>query len=229
MIMKKTLLATATLILMGGCATKAPIATPTEQSKVNIVMPVGANAPSITIAPDSSVIISSQPTIQPTTIYYEEPLQEQSPIITQTLIEQIESLRTNQVNLNLTSNHNIRLGSFLNITVQPNLSGYLNLIIIDPYKKRSLALPNGRSNGYIRANQRFSTNNSRFALKATNPTGLHQVVVVFSEKNPRMIMKQGQNGYDAIANDQDLIDILERIHNQEYGRSHISVFSMRIY
>ena len=223
--MKKTLLATATLILMGGCATKAPIAPPpVEHSKVNIVIPEGANSPQITVTPDSSVIISPQQTI-----YYQEPIQEQSPIITQTLIEQIESLHTNQVNLNLTSNHNIKLGSFLNITVQPNLSGYLNLIIIDPYNKRSLALPNGRSNGYIRANQRFSTNNSRFALKATNPTGLHQVVVVFSEKNPRMIMKQGQNGYDAITNDQDLIDILERIHNQEYGRSHISVFPMRIY
>jgi len=85
------------------------------------------------------------------------------------------------------------------------------------------------SNGYLNANQRFHSNNSQFALKAIKPTGLHYVVVVFSEKNARMIMQQGMHGYNAMSNDQDFITMLQDIKNQRYGKSHISIFPMRIF
>jgi hypothetical protein len=210
-------------MVMGGCADKAP--TPHSPTRVDIIIAENATPPKITVEPYSNNIIISQPPVEQMVIQEEPYRVETSP----SLMEQIASFRTNEVNLRLTSNHDIKLGSFLNISVQPSHTGYLNIIIIDPNQERSLVLPNGMSSGYIRANQRFSTTNNKFALKTTEPLGLHQVLVIFSQKNPRMVMRQGEGGYDAIKNDQDLIEMLERIHNQEYGKSHVSDFPMHVY
>ena len=145
------------------------------------------------------------------------------------LVKKIKKLSTQTAYIDLNANQNVQVGNFLNISATPNQSGYLKLIIIDPNGERKLVLPNGIHNGYLEANQRFYTNNEQFALKTTKPTGLHYVVVIFSEQNARMVMQQGTNGYNAINNDQDLFSILQSIKQQNYGKSHISIFPMRIY
>ena len=145
------------------------------------------------------------------------------------LIAEIESLSTQTAYLKVNAKQNVEVGAFLNIEATPNRAGYLKIMIIDPNGERSLVLPNSMGGGRLKANEHFYSNNSKFAFKATNPTGLHYVLMIFSEQNARMVMRQGANGYDAINNNQDLIDILSRINAQEYGRSYISVFPMRIY
>ena len=134
------------------------------------------------------------------------------------LVKEIKNLETNTAYIDLNSNQNVRVGDFLNISATPNQRGYLKLIIIDPNGEKKLVLPNSISQGYLEANKRFSTNNEAFALKSTKPRGLHYVVVVFSEQNVNMVMQE-----------RDFTETLQRIKNQEYGRSHISIFPMRIY
>ena len=145
------------------------------------------------------------------------------------LVKKIKKLSTQTAYLELRGDQNVEVGNFLNIKALSNKSGYLKVMIIDPNGERKLVLPNGIHNGYLEANQRFYTNNEQFALKTTKPTGLHYVVVIFSEQNARMVMQQGTNGYNAINNDQDLFSILQSIKQQNYGKSHISIFPMRIY
>lgn len=145
------------------------------------------------------------------------------------LVHHIKALSTNSAYLDLNSNQNIEVGRFLNISATPNQTGYLKLIIIDPNGDRKLVLPNSISKGYLKANQTFYTSNDKFALKASKPRGLHYVIAIFSEQNARVVMRQGERGYDAINSDQDLLDILQRIKNRNYGKAHISIFPMRIY
>ena len=201
--LKNIILTTTTLLLMSGCVTKEIVYQPqpvtTQQATVQLKTETFAG----------QTITATQSVSQ--------------------LVYKIENLKSNSAYLDLNSNQNIQVGSFLNISATPNQAGYLKVLIIDPNGERRLVLPNSISNGYLQANQRFSTNNDQFALKTTKPTGLHYVVVVFSEQNARMIMQQGSNGYNAIANDQDFINMLQRVKNRDYGRSHISIFPMRIY
>lgn len=145
------------------------------------------------------------------------------------LVQKIKALSSNSAYIDLNANQNVRVGNFLNISATPNQDGYLKLIIIDPNGERKLVLPNGIHNGYLKANKPFYTNNEQFALKTTKPTGLHYVVVIFSKQNARMVMQQGANGYNALKSDQDFLNILQQIKNQNYGKSHISIFPMRIY
>ena len=145
------------------------------------------------------------------------------------LVAEIEALSTQSAYLKMNSKQNVEVGAFLNIEATPNRAGYLKIMIIDPNGERSLVLPNSLGGGRLKANERFYSNNGKFAFKATNPTGLHYVIIIFSEQNARMVMRQGANGYNAITNNQDLIDILSKINAQEYGRSYISIFPMRVY
>ncbi len=213
---QKILLTTTTLLLMSGCVTKEivyveknPVTTPMAQIQQPIIY---TQAPAIEIetATFAGESISASPKVS-------------------RLVYNIKALSTNSAYLDLNSNQNIKVGSFLNISATPNQTGYLKLIIIDPNGDRKLVLPNSISNGYIKANQTFNTNNNKFALKASKPRGLHYVIAIFSEQNARVVMRQGERGYDAINSDQDLLDILQRIKNGNYGKSHISIFPMRIY
>ena len=199
--LKNIILSTTALLLMSGCVTKEIVYQP---APVNMAM---LPSESHTFAGETLTATSN----------------------VSNMVRKIKILKSNSAYLELNSNQNIHVGNFLNISATPNQTGYLKLIIIDPNGERRLVLPNSVSNGYIQANQRFYTNNDQFALQTTKPTGLHYVVVVFSEQNARMVMQQGMNGYDAIHNDHDFINMLQRIKNQDYGKSHISIFPMRIY
>jgi len=206
--LKQILLTSTALLIMSGCATKE-IQQPLPPRTVQVmpmVMPV--------VKPESHTFAGETLTATPQV---------------SALVKQIKSLSSNSAYIDLNANQNVEVGNFLNISVTPNQSGYLKLIIIDPNGERRLVLPNGIHNGHLQANQRFYTNNEQFALKTTKPTGLHYVVVIFSEQNARMIMQQGANGYNAINNDRDLFSILQSIKHQNYGKSHISIFPIRIY
>ena len=207
--LKQILLTSTTLLIMSGCATKEVVQQPLTQRTVPVV-------PIVTpiVKPESHTFAGETLTATPKV---------------SALVKQIKALSSNSAYIDLNANQNVEVGNFLNISATPNLDGYLKLIIIDPNGERKLVLPNGIHNGYLQANQRFYTNNNQFALKTTKPTGLHYVVVVFSEQNARMIMQQGTNGYNAINNDHDLFSILQSIKHQNYGKSHISIFPMRIY
>ena len=201
--LKQILLTSTALLLMSGCVTKEIVYQPVLQNTT--VLP----------APESYTFAGQTLTA--------------TPKVSQ-LVQQIKALSSNTAYIDLNANQNIAVGDFLNISVTPNQAGYLKLIIIDPNGERKLVLPNSIHNGYLKANQRFYTNNDQFALKTTKPRGLHYVVVVFSEQNARMIMQQGINGgYNAINNDRDLLSLLQSIKQQNYGKSHISVFPIRIY
>jgi biopolymer transport protein ExbD len=207
--LKQILLSSTTLLLLSGCVTKEvihqPIPQPTTQT-MPMVLPV--------VTPESHTFAGETLTATPKV---------------SKLVKQIKSLNSNTAYIDLNANQNIQVGNFLNISATPNQAGYLKLIIIDPDGQRKLVLPNSIHNGFLQANQRFSSNNGQFALQTTKPTGLHYVVVVFSEQNARMVMQQGANGYNTINNDQDFINMLQRIKNQDYGKSHISIFPMRIF
>ena len=202
--LKKIILTTTTLLLMSGCVTK----------EIVYQQQLPQQTEEIAIELESHTFEGETLTA--------------TPQVSQ-LVRAIKSLSSNTTYLDFNAHQNIQVGNFLNITATPNQAGYLNLIIIDPNGERKLVLPNGISNGYLKANQRFYSNNAQFALQTTKPTGLHYVVVVFSEQSARMIMQQGMNGYNAITNDQDFIKLLQGIKNQRYGKSHISIFPMRIY
>jgi len=225
---KKTILSTSVLLLMNGCVIKEKsiIRQPAPQeSKVVYYQPehsvVERSIVHITEEiPSSAIELQTENFIGQTVTATAEVSQ---------LINEIKTLNNNTADIEINSNQNIKLGAFLNIEATPSQAGYFKIVIIDPNGRRSLALPNSISRGYLKAHQRFYSNNGQFALKATNPKGLHYVVTIFSEKNARLIVKQGQNGHDAIYSNQDFINILNQINNQEYGRSHISVFPMRIY
>ncbi len=204
--LKKILLTSTALLFMSGCVTKEVIYQPLPQPTPLTVTPK-VELESHTFAGET---LTATPQVS-------------------SLVKQIKSLRTNTAYIDLNANQNVQVGNFLNISVTPNQSGYLKLIVIDPNGERKLVLPNTIHNGYLQANQRFYTNNEQFALKTTKPTGLHYAVVIFSEQNARMIMQQGTNGYNAINNDHDFFTILQSIKQQNYGKSHISIFPMRIY
>jgi len=198
--LKQILLTTTTLLLLSGCVTKEIV---------------------YQTLPPTPVVKSESHTFAGQTLTA-------TPRVSN-LVQQIKALSTNSAYLDLNSNQNVQVGAFLNIAVTPNRAGYLKVVIIDPNGDRSLVVPNTINSGYLHANQRFYSNNENFALKATKPTGLHYVVVIFSEQNARLIMQQGMNGYNAITNDQDFLNILQRIKNQDYGKSNISIFPIRIY
>ena len=206
--LKQLLLSSTALLVMSGCATKT-VPQPLPQRTVQIV----------------PMVI---PVVEPETHTFAGETLTAIPQVS-ALVKQIKALSSNSAYLELNANQNVEVGNFLNIAATPNQSGYLKLIIIDPNGERKLVLPNDIHNGYLQANQRFYTNNEQFTLRATKPKGLHYVVVVFTEQNARMIMQQGTHGYNAINNDQDLLSLLQSIKEQKYGRSHISIFPMRIY
>lgn len=207
--LKQILLTSTALLFMSGCVTKEIVYQPTT--------------------PQAQVM----PSITPTMVHLEShTFAGETLTATQqvsALVQKIKSLSSNSAYLDLNANQNVQVGGFLNISATPNQAGYLKLIIIDPNGERKLVLPNSIHRGYLQANQRFYTNNEQFALKTTKPTGLHYVVVIFSEQNARMVMQQGANGYNALNNDQDFLNILQQIKNQNYGKSHISIFPIRIY
>ena len=145
------------------------------------------------------------------------------------LVYEIEKLNNNTAHLEINSNQNVQVGGFLNITATPNRAGYLKVITIDPNGERSQVVPNFKHNGYLQANQRFYSNNDKFVLKATNPKGLHFVLMIFTEQRVNLAVQQGMSGYNGLNSDQDLLNILQSINNQNYGKSHISIFPMRIY
>lgn len=207
--LKQILLTSTALLFMSGCVTKEVVPQPLPPRTVQIVpmvVPI--------VKPESHTFAGETLT---------------ATAQVSKLIQKIKALSSDTAYIDLNANQNIELGNFLNISATPNHAGYLKLIIIDPNGERKLVLPNGIHNGYLKANERFYTNNNQFALKTTKPRGLHYVVAIFSEQNARMIMQQGMNGYNAIENDQDLLSILQSIKHQNYGKSHISVFPMRIY
>lgn len=198
--LKKILLSSTLLLLMSGCVTKEVVYQPIVQAPL----------------PKTESQTFAGETLHAT------------PQVSQ-LVQQIKALRTQTAYVDLNSNQNIQVGAFLNITATSNRSGYLKVIIIDPNGDRSLALPNSINQGYVQANQEFRSNNDNFTLKATKPTGLHYVLTIFSEQNPRLVVQQGMNGYNALTNNQDLLNILQRIKNQDYGKSNIAIFPIRIY
>ena len=203
---KQILLSSTALLLVSGCATKEP--TPSQalpQPQMVYVAPVPLA--SATFAGET---LTATPQVS-------------------RLVQKIKALSTQTAYLELRGDQNVEVGNFLNIKALSNKNGYLKVMIIDPNGERNLLLPNSVHNGYLEANQRFYSNNADFSLKATKPTGLHYVVVIFSEQNARMVMQQGTNGYNAINDDQALLNLLTNIKNQNYGKSHISIFPLRIY
>lgn len=145
------------------------------------------------------------------------------------LVRQIKQRLSDTAYVDLNANQNIELGHFLNIRATPNLDGFLKLMVIDPNGDRKLVLPNTVHRGYLKANQTFYSNNEQFTLQTTKPRGLHYVMVIFTQNNARMQMQQGVKGYDALHNDQDLLDLLQNIQHQHYGKSHVALFPLRIY
>jgi len=198
--LKKILLSSTLILFMSGCVTKEVVYQPVVQTP--------------TLKNESYTFVNE-------TLYA-------TPKVSK-LVQKIKALSTQTAYVDLNANQNIQVGAFLNISAIPNRSGYLKVMVIDPNGDRSLALPNSVSRGYLQANQTFHSNNDNFALKATKPTGLHYVLIIFSEQNPRLVMQQGMNGYNALTSDQDLLNSLQRIHNQDYGKSKIAIFPIRIY
>jgi hypothetical protein len=206
--LKKTILTLSTLLLMSGCVTKEVIYRPTPQT------------------------IPQQPTTQRTHPLKSHTFAGERLTASQRvsdLVYEIERLNNNTAYLEIDSNQNVQVGAYLNISVTPNRAGYLKIITIDPNGERSQVVPNFKHNGYLRANERFYTNNEKFALKATNPKGLHYVVILFSQRRVNLAVQQGMSGYNGLESDQDFINILQSINNQNYGKSYIHIFPMRIH
>jgi len=142
------------------------------------------------------------------------------------LIYKIDNMqKSNSINLNLNATQNIRIGSLLDITAKPTTSGYLKILVVEPNGKLALVVPNFTHNGYIKAYQSFYVNkNKRFKLRTTNPKGLHYIVAIFTQD---LIPKQVYKKMDSTH--YNLINILQDINSQRYGKSHISSFPIRIY
>ncbi len=147
------------------------------------------------------------------------------------LVNQIETLKgSNRMSLNLIPHQNIKLNSLFNIEVTPSINGYLKLILINPNGEKTTLLPNNYSNGWVKANQTFYSNNADFAIKTTLPRGLHYVVVIFTKiKVPIQVSQGFKDVYNGLNSDQDLINILNSIKNGTYGEFYISIFPINIY
>jgi len=142
------------------------------------------------------------------------------------LIYKIDNMeKSNSINLNLNATQNIRKGDLLDISAKPNSSGYLKILVVEPNGKLALVVPNFTHNGYIKAYQSFYVNkNKRFKLRTTNPKGLHYIVAIFTQDLiPKQLYKQMDSTH------YNLINILQDINSQRYGKSHISSFPIRIY
>jgi len=204
--LQKILLTTTALLFMSGCVTKEIVPPPV--------------APIITqVTPPTPILVEN---------FAGERLHA-TPEVSK-MVQRIRALESHSAYLEFAqANQNIHVGNFLNLSLKANVSGYLKLIIINPYGERSLLLPNGLSRGYLQAQHYFNANNEAFGLKTSKPTGLHYLVVIFSEKNARMVMQQGSNGYNALQNEQDLYSILERIKSGDFGKNHISLYPIRIH
>ncbi|MCK4442565.1 MAG: DUF4384 domain-containing protein [Sulfurovaceae bacterium] len=147
------------------------------------------------------------------------------------LVNQIESLSgANGINLELNSNQNIQLGSLLDLKAIPNSDGYLKIVLINPNGKKTILLPNKYTNGFIKANQTFYSNNENFGIKTVYPKGLHYLVIIFSQSQVPLRVTQGMRVvYDGLKSDQDFIQILREIKSKTYGDSYISLFPVNIY
>lgn len=147
------------------------------------------------------------------------------------LVNELESLvGENSMHLELSSNQNIQLGSLLELKATPNIDGYLKILLINPSGKRTTLLPNSYSNGFIRANQTFYSNNENFGIKTVYPKGLHYLVIIFTKTEVPFRVTQGMSVvYDGLKSDKDFIEILQGIKSQTYGESHISIFPVNIY
>lgn len=144
-------------------------------------------------------------------------------------IEKIKSFENHNKLLSFSLNPNLKVGEFLNINAVPTIDGYLKIISINPKGKRELILPNRFRGSRLEAGEILSSNSSNFSLKTTKPTGLHHILVIFTQENPRLIIQQGMRiNYNAIDNDEDLYYLLKQIKNGIYGKSYISLFDVKI-
>ncbi len=144
-------------------------------------------------------------------------------------IEKIKSFENHNNLLNFSLNPNPKIGEFLNINAIPTIDGYLKIIVINPNGERKLLIPNRFRGSRVKAGERFSSNNATFALKATRPVGIHHILVLFSQENPRVVIQQGMSSiYNALERDQDLYNLLKQIRDGEYGKSYISLFDIQI-
>lgn len=135
-----------------------------------------------------------------------------------TLVKEIEALKPyNNLAIDLDSNQNVKIGKSLKISLKPKQSGYLKLVAINPEGKKSLLMPNDLHNGYLKANQKFSTTNNKFSLKAFSPKGLHYIVAVFTQKNFHLDLKQ------------NFLEQLHQIKEGNYLNHAISIYPMRVY
>lgn len=201
---KNTLLSLTALLFFSGCVTKEPIVQPTN----NYIMP-HKSTKCHQFA--NKKLCATKRVSQ--------------------LVNRIESLSgANGINLELSSNQNIQLGSLLDLKAIPNYDGYLKIVLINPNGKRTTLLPNKYSNGFIKANQTFYSNNENFGIKTVYPKGLHYLVIIFSQSQAPLRVTQGMNIiYDGLKSDQDFIQILRDIRNKTYGESYISLFPVNIY
>ena len=134
------------------------------------------------------------------------------------LVASVKALQhTNNMKLNVNSIQNVKVGKALNISAKPELKGYLKIAVINPEGKEAFLLPNALHRGYVKANGYFSTNNSKFKLKAEDPKGLHYVIVAFSEKDSKLSVGT------------HLLKGLEEIESDKYGKHFISVFPLRVF
>ncbi|HFU77094.1 MAG TPA: DUF4384 domain-containing protein, partial [Epsilonproteobacteria bacterium] len=133
------------------------------------------------------------------------------------VVEDIERVQHTTAHLDLVSNQNVPVGGFLNIEATSNTDGYLKLLIIDPDTRTYTVLPNAAHGGYLKAGERFYTNNEQFNFRATNPKGLHYVLAIFTQyRLPLALQKGSSTLYNANRSHGDLMRVLGQVKGQSY-------------
>ncbi len=133
------------------------------------------------------------------------------------LVDKLNSLKSsNGVNVDIKMPNSIALGKFLNIEAIPNINGYLQLIVLNPYEKVETLLPSQYNSGFIRANSSLYTDHKKYGIKTFPPKGLHHILVLFSTKRTPKISSNP-------------IELINKIRSGKYGKYFIDILPIDIY
>jgi hypothetical protein len=164
----------------------------------------------------STTIIALTGCVQPQPIVQQSIPTTQQIVVSKTALEQIREFENSSgisANVNLPSN--LKMGKFLNLAVTPNVNGYLKLVVINPNDKIETVLPNRYDSGFVRANSTLQTDHKTFGIKTFPPRGLHNILVLFTEKKT-------PSGYA-------ILSTLQDVKSGQYGRSYIKLFALDIH
>jgi len=140
----------------------------------------------------------------------------QPSVVSKTVLEQMRGFEnSHDIGVNVYLPSNLKMGSFLNLNVTPNMDGYLKLVVINPNDKIETVLPNRYDSGFIRANSTLQTDHKTFGIQTFPPKGMHHILVLFTEKKT--------------PDNYAIMQLLQNAKSGSYGRSYNKLFALDIH